>query len=53
MYKQFNNCQVLLVDMNSMKIDSEERKGIGYFDAEQLHLVSDIVKLLYRKSFLF
>lgn len=49
-YNQLATYRVLLIGMNSMKIDSEERKGIGYFDNDQLHLVREIVEYYRRKN---
>lgn len=43
MYKEDTNYRVLLIGMNSMKIDSSEKPGIGYFDMGQLRLIHDIV----------
>lgn len=48
-YKEFGTYRVLIIGMNSMKIDSEERPGIGYFDKDQLLLVKDVVNY-YRNS---
>ena len=50
MYKEDKGFRILLIGMNSMKIDSKERPGIGYFDTKQLQLVSDVVKYYREKS---
>ncbi|MCI9411123.1 MAG: hypothetical protein HFG36_03525 [Eubacterium sp.] len=34
---------LLLIGMNSMKIDSPEKPGLGYFSKEQLRIVGDII----------
>lgn len=49
-YEQYRSFRVLLIGMNSMKIDSEERRGIGYFDEKQLRLIKDIVNHYKVKS---
>jgi len=38
------HCAFLLISLNSMKIDSQEHRGIGYFKQEQLETVSRISK---------
>lgn len=50
LYEEDTNFRVLLVGMNSMKIDSLERPGIGYFDMDQLQLISDIIKYYRAKT---
>ena len=40
---------LLLIGMNSMKIDSPEKPGLGYFSNEQLRIVSQIIEN-YKKS---
>ncbi len=43
-YEECDGYRILLIGMNSMKIDSQERKGIGYFDLKQLTLVNEVIK---------
>ena len=50
MYEDYIDYRVLLIGMNSMKIVSKERKGIGYFDSKQLELVADIVNFYREKG---
>ena len=38
-----SNKNVLLIGMNSMKIDSQKAPGIGYFSKEQLRIVEGII----------
>lgn len=38
-----SNKNVLLIGMNSMKIDSKEAPGLGYFSKEQLRIVEGII----------
>lgn len=42
-YIEGENKNLLLVGMNSMKIDSREKPGLGYFSKEQLRIVSRII----------
>ncbi len=41
---------LLLIGMNSMKIDSPEKPGLGYFSKEQLRIVGDIISEYKRNN---
>lgn len=42
-YVKGEHKNILLIGMNSMKIDSKEKPGLGYFSKEQLRTVSKII----------
>ncbi len=44
------NKNILIIGMNSVKIDSKEAPGIGYFSKEQLRIVEDIIDFYKGKS---
>ena len=48
-YIKRENKSLLLIGMNSMKIDSPEKPGLGYFSKEQLRIVSNIISE-YKKN---
>lgn len=42
-YIEGENKNLLLIGMNSMKIDSREKPGLGYFSKDQLRIVANII----------
>ena len=49
-YIQGKSKNLLLIGMNSMKIDSPEKPGLGYFSKEQLRIVSNIISEYKRNA---
>ena len=41
---------ILLIGMNSMKIDSKEKPGLGYFSKDQLRIVENIINTYKTRS---
>ncbi len=48
-YIEGTDKNLLLIGMNSMKIDSPEKPGLGYFSKEQLRIVANIISE-YKKN---
>ena len=49
-YIKSNNKGLLLIGMNTMKIDSPKKPGLGYFSKEQLRIVADIISEYKKKE---
>lgn len=49
-YIKSDNKGLLLIGMNTMKIDSPKKPGLGYFSKEQLRIVADIISEYKKKE---